>query len=90
MATLLPPSKTLVLLFDGTGNFFNKENTNIVRLLEALKKDEPDRQLIYYQSGIGMLLKLRAPSLYSNPLSRYLCLPDDLVGKYVSLDSDVG
>lgn len=48
-----PPSKTLVLLFDGTGNFFKKENTNIIRLFEALENDEPDKQLLYYQPGIG-------------------------------------
>lgn len=53
MSSMIPPPKTLVLLFDGTGNFFRKENTNIIRLFEALEHDEPDQQLLYYQPGVG-------------------------------------
>ncbi|KAM0748030.1 hypothetical protein T439DRAFT_328684 [Meredithblackwellia eburnea MCA 4105] len=45
-------NRTLVLCFDGTGDQFDADNTNVVRLFEALKKSDPT-QLIYYQSGIG-------------------------------------
>ncbi|KAG8856463.1 hypothetical protein FRB96_006429 [Tulasnella sp. 330] len=47
------PRRTLVLCFDGTGNSFDDENTNIVRLFSALDKTRPDKQLCYYQPGIG-------------------------------------
>ena len=45
--------KKLVLCFDGTGNSFNDENTNVVRLFSVLDKDRTDKQLCYYQPGIG-------------------------------------
>ncbi|KAH8825576.1 hypothetical protein DL96DRAFT_1817098 [Flagelloscypha sp. PMI_526] len=45
--------RTLVLCFDGTGDQFDDDNSNIVNLFTALKKDAPSKQLVYYQSGIG-------------------------------------
>ncbi|KAG9016007.1 hypothetical protein FRB90_003866 [Tulasnella sp. 427] len=45
--------KTLILCFDGTSNSFNDENTNVVRLFSALEKNEMDKQMCYYQPGIG-------------------------------------
>ncbi|PWN53608.1 hypothetical protein IE53DRAFT_309913 [Violaceomyces palustris] len=45
--------RSLVLCFDGTGNSFKNENTNIVHFFSALKKGDP-QQLVYYQPGIGM------------------------------------
>ncbi|KAF5317488.1 hypothetical protein D9619_013150 [Psilocybe cf. subviscida] len=52
----LPPQnlhRTLVLCFDGTGDQFDSDNSNIVELFSMLKKDDPDKQLVYYQAGIG-------------------------------------
>lgn len=46
--------KTLILCFDGTSNSFSDENTNIVRLFSALDKTDMDRQMCYYQPGIGV------------------------------------
>ncbi|TFK68525.1 hypothetical protein BDN72DRAFT_841565 [Pluteus cervinus] len=45
--------KKLILCFDGTGNKFGLTNTNVIRFFGALKKDIPDKQLCYYQPGIG-------------------------------------
>ncbi|KAF9006968.1 hypothetical protein BDQ17DRAFT_251332 [Cyathus striatus] len=45
--------RILILCFDGTGNKFGEENSNIVRFFRSLKKDQPDKQLVYYQPGIG-------------------------------------
>ncbi|KAF8644105.1 hypothetical protein AX16_008690 [Volvariella volvacea WC 439] len=45
--------RTLVLCFDGTGDQFDADNSNIVELFGALKKDDPDKQMVYYQAGIG-------------------------------------
>ncbi|KAI6102620.1 hypothetical protein EV401DRAFT_1875847 [Pisolithus croceorrhizus] len=53
---VIPPSntrRTLVLLFDGTGDQFDTDNSNIVQLCSMLKKDDPSQQLVYYQAGIG-------------------------------------
>ncbi|KAF8892870.1 hypothetical protein BD779DRAFT_1507453 [Infundibulicybe gibba] len=45
-------SRNIILCFDGTGNKFG-QNTNVVRLFRALKKDDFDKQITYYQAGIG-------------------------------------
>ncbi|KAL0563061.1 hypothetical protein V5O48_019016, partial [Marasmius crinis-equi] len=41
--------RTLVLCFDGTGDQFDDDNSNVVNLFSTLKKDEPKLQLVYYQ-----------------------------------------
>lgn len=46
--------RTLVLCFDGTGNSFSDEITNVVRLFSALEKRKREQQLCYYQPGIGL------------------------------------
>ncbi|KAF5328559.1 hypothetical protein D9758_018002 [Tetrapyrgos nigripes] len=46
-------SRTLVLCFDGTGDQFDDDNSNVVQLFSMLKKDDWRQQLVYYQSGIG-------------------------------------
>ncbi|KAG8944227.1 hypothetical protein FRC04_002094 [Tulasnella sp. 424] len=50
------PPKTLILCFDGTSNSFSDENTNVVRLFNALEKHKSERQMCYYQPGIGTYL----------------------------------
>ncbi|KZV61060.1 hypothetical protein PENSPDRAFT_678653 [Peniophora sp. CONT] len=53
---VVPPShdrRTLVLCFDGTGDQFDADNSNIVQLFQMLRKDNPSQQLVYYQAGIG-------------------------------------
>ncbi|KAJ3888517.1 hypothetical protein GG344DRAFT_79692 [Lentinula edodes] len=47
------PFRTLVLCFDGTGDQFDSDNSNIVQLFSILKKDDRDTQMVYYQAGIG-------------------------------------
>ncbi|KAF9874997.1 hypothetical protein CkaCkLH20_07691 [Colletotrichum karsti] len=46
--------RKLVLCFDGTGNTFTGSNadTNVVKLLSKLDRNDPD-QFHYYQTGIG-------------------------------------
>jgi Uncharacterized alpha/beta hydrolase domain (DUF2235) len=53
-ATTTPPSRhtkhrTLVLCFDGTGEQFNTDNSNVVQLVSLLKKDDNSQQVVYYQ-----------------------------------------
>ncbi|KIM62348.1 hypothetical protein SCLCIDRAFT_1215226 [Scleroderma citrinum Foug A] len=45
--------RTLVLCFDGTGDQFDADNSNIVQFFSMLKKDDPSQQMVYYQAGIG-------------------------------------
>ena len=46
-------SKNIVILLDGTSNSISKDRTNVLRLYGVLKKD--DRQLVYYDPGVGTL-----------------------------------
>ncbi|KAJ7720856.1 hypothetical protein DFH07DRAFT_304164 [Mycena maculata] len=52
----VPPDnnhRCLILCFDGTGDQFDADNSNIVQLVSALKKNDRTKQMVYYQSGIG-------------------------------------
>jgi uncharacterized protein (DUF2235 family) len=46
--------RNLVICFDGTSNEFGDTNTNVVRLAQVLSHD-PDRQLVYYDPGVGTM-----------------------------------
>ncbi|CAE6427881.1 unnamed protein product [Rhizoctonia solani] len=46
-------SRTLVLCFDGTGDQYDQDNSNIVQFVHLLNKDNSDNQMVYYQAGIG-------------------------------------
>ncbi|KAI0800507.1 hypothetical protein C8Q74DRAFT_418441 [Fomes fomentarius] len=53
---IIPPShpaRTLVLCFDGTGDQFDADNSNVVTFFSLLKKDDRNEQMVYYQPGIG-------------------------------------
>ncbi|KIJ47266.1 hypothetical protein M422DRAFT_164201 [Sphaerobolus stellatus SS14] len=50
-----PSTRNLVVCVDGTLNQFSVKNTNVVELYSRLEKD--DRQLTYYNSGIGTYVK---------------------------------
>ncbi|KAI0368947.1 hypothetical protein BV20DRAFT_947314 [Pilatotrama ljubarskyi] len=47
------PARTLVLCFDGTGDQFDTDNSNVISFFSMLKKDDRNEQMVYYQSGIG-------------------------------------
>ena len=44
--------RTLVVCLDGTGDKFDNDNSNVVKIVACLKKDDPS-QITYYQAGIG-------------------------------------
>jgi uncharacterized protein (DUF2235 family) len=46
--------RNLVICCDGTNNEFGRENTSVVRLVQALDLD-PSRQLLFYDPGVGTL-----------------------------------
>ena len=50
--SVIPPdhdNRTLVVCFDGTGDQFDADNSNIVQFVQLLKKDDNTKQLVYYQ-----------------------------------------
>jgi uncharacterized protein (DUF2235 family) len=52
---LLMP-KNIVVLCDGTGNELKAEGiTNVVRLADLLAKDDPKKQVVFYDPGVGTL-----------------------------------
>lgn len=48
-----PRKRTLVLCFDGTGDQFNATNSNVVKFVSVLKKDDSSQQMVYYQVRIN-------------------------------------
>ncbi|KAG8792533.1 hypothetical protein FRC12_005849 [Ceratobasidium sp. 428] len=58
--------RQLVLCFDGTSNKFGAiGNTNVVKLVQLLKKGNLSQQMVYYQTGIGTY----APPGWTNRIS---------------------
>ncbi|OBZ79069.1 hypothetical protein A0H81_01440, partial [Grifola frondosa] len=47
------PARTLVLCFDGTGDQFDSDNSNVIQFFSLLKKGDRRQQMVYYQAGIG-------------------------------------
>lgn len=43
--------RTLVLCFDGTGDQFQNDNSNVVQFVSMLMKEDSDKQLVYYQAS---------------------------------------
>ena len=54
---LEPDYRTLVLCFDGTGDQFDADNSNIVQLVALLKKSDRSKQMVYYQVSFFIFLK---------------------------------
>ena len=52
-------SRNFVICCDGTNNQFGPQNTNVVRLVQALDRD-PAKQRLYYDPGVGALPEPRA------------------------------
>jgi len=80
--TCIPPitfhrNRTLVLCFDGTGDQFDADITNVAKIFSMLKKDDKNHQMCYYQAGIG------------TQLNRHVSMPG-MKTFYKSLDSAVG
>ena len=44
-----PRPRTLVLCFDGTGDQFDDDNSNVVQFVSLLAKKDRNKQMVYYQ-----------------------------------------
>ncbi|KAI6161305.1 hypothetical protein EDD17DRAFT_696176 [Pisolithus thermaeus] len=81
---VIPPThacRTLVLCFDGTGDQFDGDNSNIVQLFSMLKKDDPRKQMVYYQAGIGTYTIPQIATPFYAKLSKTL---DMMVGLHLN------
>jgi uncharacterized protein (DUF2235 family) len=47
-------ARNLIVCFDGTNNQFGANDTNVVRLVQSLERVD-ERQLVYYDPGVGTL-----------------------------------
>lgn len=55
-ATSSDGQKNIVVLCDGTGNELKRNGiTNVVRLADLLKKDDPAKQVMFYDPGVGTM-----------------------------------
>ncbi|TIA89608.1 hypothetical protein E3P81_02861 [Wallemia ichthyophaga] len=66
--------RTIILCLDGTGDQFDGDNSNVVRFFRCLKKDEPSKQLVYYQAGLGTYTTTRS----ANPITTRLSAIGDV------------
>lgn len=63
--------RRIVVCLDGTGNQVGASHpTNVVRLLEMLEADDPARQLLYYDPGVGTMSSATAHGPAGRALSR--------------------
>ncbi|EJD04194.1 uncharacterized protein FOMMEDRAFT_167433 [Fomitiporia mediterranea MF3/22] len=65
-------ARTLIMCFDGTGDQFDDDNSNVVQFLSCLKKDNQAQQLIYYQAGIGTYTNSAFVTPVTNKASKIL------------------
>lgn len=48
-------ARNVVICCDGTGNEYGTKNTNVVELFSVLEKSNPDRQIAFYDPGVGTI-----------------------------------
>ncbi|KAL1749282.1 hypothetical protein HDZ31DRAFT_59566 [Schizophyllum fasciatum] len=80
----IPPTnrhRAIVLCFDGTGDQFDEDNSNIVSFLTLLKKDDPDKQLVYYQSGIGTY---NIPQIAKPAMAKFKRILDSMIAVHLN------
>ncbi|HYN82232.1 MAG TPA: DUF2235 domain-containing protein [Gemmatimonadaceae bacterium] len=63
-------SRNIVICCDGTDNQFGPSNTSVVRLAQVAVQD-PERQLVYYDPGVGTLPATSARSRVAKVLSQW-------------------
>ncbi|KAJ7621997.1 hypothetical protein DFH06DRAFT_1009614 [Mycena polygramma] len=74
------PFRTLVLCFDGTGDQFDLDNSNIVQFFSMLPKGDRTKQMVYYQAGIGTYTTPQIATPYMATVSKFIdmCIAWDL------------
>ncbi|KAG6887986.1 hypothetical protein C0995_011181 [Termitomyces sp. Mi166 len=70
---VIPPEhdhRTLILCFDGTGDQFDADNSNIVEFVSLLKKNDRYKQMVYYQAGIGTYISPKVATPMATKISK--------------------
>lgn len=49
-------ARNLVVCCDGTSNDIGGHPTNVLRLAKVAERDDPSRQIVYYDTGVGTIL----------------------------------
>jgi uncharacterized protein (DUF2235 family) len=75
--------KNIVVCCDGTGQKLDVARSNVVRLFSALDRSNPDRQVAFYDPGVGTMPATAALTT----VSRWLTLKAGLVAGYGVLDN---
>ena len=65
--------KNIVICCDGTGNEFGERNSKVVKLFEAIIKD-PNRQIAYYDPGVGTFSSPAAVTKTAKVITKFLGL----------------
>lgn len=68
-----PGGRNVIICCDGTNNAFGECNTSVVRLVRVLERD-PNRQIVYYDAGVGTLPARPGQGKVSQKWSRFLGL----------------
>ncbi|ESK92292.1 hypothetical protein Moror_4690 [Moniliophthora roreri MCA 2997] len=79
----IPPehsNRTLIVCFDGTGDQFDCDNSNIVQFFSLLKKDDKSKQMVYYQAGIGTYT---SPQVATPLMSKLVKTLDEMVALHL-------
>ncbi len=66
-------AKNVVVCCDGTGNEYGEDNTNVVKLFGMLAR-EPDRQVAYYDPGVGTFSAPAAIAKTTKAFTKFLGL----------------
>ncbi|KAF7364572.1 DUF2235 domain-containing protein [Mycena venus] len=66
------PFRTLILCFDGTGDQFDSDNSNIVQFFSMLPKGDRTKQMVYYQAGIGTYTTPEIASPFWSNISKFI------------------
>ncbi|CAE7192828.1 unnamed protein product [Rhizoctonia solani] len=62
--------RNLIVCFDGTGDQYDQDNSNIVKFVQLLKKDDKSKQMVYYQAGIGTGVGLKPTGKLMSKISQ--------------------
>ena len=66
--------KNIVLCFDGTGDWAGDHTTNVLRVFEMAKKDDPKAQVVFYDGGIGTRIDGSIKASWSQAFAKALDL----------------
>jgi len=74
-------SRNIVVCSDGTGNTFDSRVTNVTRLVKNLVLDNPKRQLVIYDQGVGTTARREKETRASGQSPALRMLPAPEAGK---------